>query len=146
MGGMSAIGRPSLPKEYSENIVRKLEPFLKMGMSLRKACFESGVPRQQVYYWMNNDQDFSDKIQRLRQYLSIMVNGMLFRELLAIVKRQNNGLRLDQADLRYLQWYALNSPLSREEFGRRVKMEAYDSEVEIARIAEMVDSCSMLRT
>lgn len=142
---MSIIGRPSLPKEHSDSIVRKLEPFLKTGMSLRKACFESGISRPQVYYWMNNDRDFSDNINRLRQYLSILVNSALFRELLAIVKKQNSGIRLDQGELKYLQWYALNSPLSREEFGRRVKMEAYDPEVEIARIAEMIDGATVNR-
>ena len=136
---MNTIGRPSLPKEHSENIVRKLEPYLKTGMTLRKACFESGVPRQQVYYWMNIDQDFSDKIQRLRQYLSVILNNTLFRELLVIIRKQNTGLPLDRDERRFLIWYALNSGQLIEEFGRRVKMDAYDPEVEIARIAEMID-------
>jgi len=108
---------------------------------LHKACFQAGVPRSTVYYLMERGKEFLDKIDLFRQYLSVLFNRAITRELFRIVKKQNDGKELNKEDRRFLMWFALNSNLTREEFGRRGNYGLYDFDTEqyIHRVARMID-------
>ena len=43
------IGRPSITEGEKDMIVRKLEPYLKSGLSIRKACQLTQIPKSTIY-------------------------------------------------------------------------------------------------
>ena len=126
--------------ELNKNlIVQKLEPYLKAGLSLRKACLQSGVARSTVYYLMENDKSFLDNIRRFQQYLSVLISTSISRQLYHIVTKQNQNISLSKYDQKFLFWLALNSNQSAEEFGRKQNFSAYDPELEIQSMKRLID-------
>jgi len=143
-------GRPELTEEEKNEIVQKLEPYLKAGLSLRKACLEAQVPKSTVYEHIKKDAKFADKIERNRHYLSILVSNTTVRQLLDIVDKQQKlqdkkakgekiGTidRLNKIELEFLKWFATNSNITREEFSERKDIGLVDPEVEIQKMAQL---------
>jgi len=62
------IGRPTLK---TEEVVRKLEDMLRLGLSNTAACAYAKVSRDTFYRWVKEDDDFSDKMESARQYAII---------------------------------------------------------------------------
>lgn len=137
-----SIGRPPLLDNQKDIIVQKLEPYLKAGLSVRKACREAEVPKSTVYDLIKKDEEFADKIRRYQQFVSVLLSNTLLRQLMVIAKRQNDSLELSSGDLRFLQWFATHSSQTREEFGDRRDVGLYDPEMEIKRLANLIDSAS----
>ena len=137
------MSRPKLTDNQKHSLVQKLEPYLKSGLSLRKACCQSQVPRSTVYYFMKKDPEFLDQIRRFQQFISVMLTNTLFRQLFNIVEKQQRQERLIKTDLQFLQWFALNSGATKGEYGRRVNVDLYDPEVEIQRIATIIDNITV---
>src|SRR3989344_9656644 len=71
------IGRPSLNLNHIESIVHKLEPYLKRGFSIRKACYMAQIPHSSVYELIENNTDFSDRIELFKQYKSILLSDII---------------------------------------------------------------------
>jgi hypothetical protein len=99
-------GRPSTSKTQKDNFVRKLEPYLKYGVSLNKACAMSGVPSSTVYDLKRKDSEFSEIIDLMRGgFFEITVNDLILVELKRIEDLQSNGL-ISKDDRKFLQWIA----------------------------------------
>lgn len=140
---------PVVLDEQKAKVFQKLEPYLKMGLSLSKACLESGTPRSTVYDWMDKDSAFLDKIKQSQQYLSIITSSAIVTHLHSIVRKLNPGkdekgaekilVPLTATDIDFLKWYALNSNTTKEEFGERKDIGLVDPEVEIKKLAGMID-------
>jgi len=134
------MARPQITDQNKKVIVQKLEPYLKAGLSMRKACFQTDVARSTVYYLMENDNSFLDQIRRFQQYLSVLISTSISKQLFSIIKKQNSNIKLSKLDLKFLFWLATNSNQTIEEFGRKQKFTSYDPELEISRISQIIDS------
>lgn len=134
------MARPRFTAEDKEIMVRKLEPYLKIGLPLSRACSEALVSRSTVYYFMNQDEWFLNKIRRFQQFISVLVNNAIVNELVTIVAKQNAGIELNKRNIRFLKWMALNCNLMAEEFGRRQTFSYYDPEWEIQKLNRLIDS------
>ena len=133
-------GNQPLTQEQKDDIVRRLEPYLKSGLSVRKSLIEAEIPRSTFYDLMSNDLEFADKINRFRQFVSVLLNNAIVRQLQAIIKKQNDKDELTDKEQGFMQWFALNSNLTKDEFGERKEVGIYDPEVEIQKIARIIDS------
>lgn len=61
-----SIGRPS---KLTTEVVRKLEDAFKHGATVTEACSVSGISRDTFYRYMQDDEMFSDKMERARNWL-----------------------------------------------------------------------------
>lgn len=133
-------GRPETTEEEKQEMLQKLEPYLRSGLSIRKALKEAQVPNSTFYDLMSRDSKFSEQIGRFRQYLSILLNSSIIKHLQSITRKQNENVPLTKEDISFLQWFATNSNLTREEFGERKDVGFYDPEAEIQRLARIMES------
>jgi len=138
-GVVSKVGRPEISEGQKEEIVSKLEPYLKSGLRITKALREAGIPRSNFYKLMDRDLVFRDKIDRFRQFLSIMLNNAMVGQLQDIIIKQKSEEDLTSDDINFLKWFALNSNATKGEFGERKEVGLYDPEAEIQRIARLID-------
>lgn len=147
---MTGPGRPPQTEEekaeIKRNIVSKIEPYLKSGLSISKAVLEAGVSRAEFYRLINEDEDFRDKINQFRNFTAVLLNNAIIRELQAIVEKQNGNeskgikpQKLTKEDRSFLQWFALNSNLTKAEFGERKDISLFDPESEIQKIKGLLE-------
>ena len=137
------LGRPSLTEEQKDELVRKLEPYLKAGLSLRKACLQAQVPKSSVYDYLESDEQFSDRIKQIEGSVSFRVSMLLTNQLSAIERRQSEGNELTHKDISFLKWYATTSSKTKEEFSKREEiLPTIDPEAEIQRIKSIIDDFS----
>ena len=145
-----SVGRPSISSENLELIVRKLEPYLRSGKTLRKACILAQIPKSTVYKYYDVNDEFTDKIDTFSAYPSILISDNFFRRLVDISKRSKRLAELEnlisskkiskekylsekvrneitENDWSFLKWYALNSHSTREDWGRRIEVTGKDS-------------------
>jgi len=136
-------GRPEISEEDKKQMVSKLEPYLKSGLSIRKSLFEAQIPKSSFYKAMERDEEFRDQIGRFRQFVSVLLNNSVIRLLQNIVKTQNTeGKVLTKDDIAFLQWFADHSTLTKDEFGSRKEISLYDPEVEIQRVKSLLEEGS----
>lgn len=64
----SKAGRPS---KMTPALVSKLEDAFKFGATVTEACYLSGISREMFYQHYRSNQEFSDKIERARSWLSV---------------------------------------------------------------------------
>lgn len=123
-----------------KEVVQKLEPYLKMGLSLRMACTEAEVPRRTVYDWMSKDESFLHQIQVFQQYLSVVTSNAIVHQLFGIIQKQNSNVPLTDSDLNFLKWFVLNSTATKEEFGKRNQIVSiFDPEAELQILLHRID-------
>lgn len=143
-------GRPPLSEENKLDMLRKLEPYLKSGLSLRKSIIEAGISMTTFYKYKKEDESFRSKIERYQQYLSILVNSSIVKHLHEIVRKQAgytgaDGVAvlpqtLNGEDLAFLFWYAKTSNLTKEEYGDRTTVSLFDPEAELQKMKDMIDA------
>ena len=117
MQNNSPIGRPALKDEEKDVIFRKLEPYLKSGLSINKACLKVQIPKSTIYDLCCDDSQFAEKIDTAKSYYSVLVSSIITKELERIAQNQSKG-KLKGEELRFIQWVAVNSNHTREEYGR----------------------------
>lgn len=136
-------GRPHLtPEQIAEKkkeILQKIEPYLKTGLSVNKAIREAQVHNSEFYKYMNEDELFREKINQYRQYIAILLNSSLVSHLREIVNRQAEKKPLHKEDIAFLQWFALNSNLTKGEFGERKDVNLFDPEAEIQKVKGILE-------
>lgn len=143
-------GRPPLtPEEKNQKIQemsQKLEPYLKSGLSVRKALAEAQISKDMFYRMMDEDEGFRDKIDTFKNFVSVLLNNTLIRELQSIIEKQNGNetkgikpQRLDAIDIGFLKWFALNSNSTKEEWGERKDVTLFDPETEIQKVKKMIE-------
>lgn len=140
-------GRPEGDKE---EMLRKLEPYLKSGLSIRKSLIEAGINNSTFYKYKSEDEGFRSKIESFQQYLSILLNSSIIKHMHELVRKQSgyveeDGTRvapktLDGKDLAFIQWFALNSNTAKEEYGERKAVTPFDPEAELAKFKDMLDA------
>lgn len=140
-------GRPLLTQEQKAqrktDLLQKLEPYLKSGLSVNKTLKEAKVFNSEFYKYMAEDELFRREIERFKQYISILVNYALVHELMTIVDKQNHNEPLLKEDVKFLWWFALNSNLCREEWGRRDNINlSFDPEEAIQRVRTLIEESS----
>ncbi|MBP9817483.1 hypothetical protein KBC75_01845 [Candidatus Shapirobacteria bacterium] len=111
------VGKPTISQNEIDIIFRKLEPYIKTGLSLNKACLVANVPKSTVYDLYNENADFAERIDTAKNYLSVITSDIFFSEIERIRNDQNKHKQIDRDDLRLVQWFALNHKINREEFG-----------------------------
>lgn len=142
-------GRPEISEEQKQSFLRKLQPYLQSGMNMGKALQEAQIPKSTFYDLMRRDVEFSEEIQHLKNYISVLVNNAIIRELMIISEKQNGNSAkgimpqpLSKDDRKFLWKFALNSNLTTEEFGRRHRTELFDPEAEIQKVKRIIEENS----
>jgi len=136
-GRGKAIGQDEL-----SGLFRKLEPFLRAGLSIYKACLEAKVPKSAVYEHIKTDEKFAEDIKRAQQFLSVLTAQTMMKQFHEIVSKQQAKQNLTKEELGFLKWFAINSNVTREEFGKRQDIGLYDPEAEIQRITTLIDEAA----
>lgn len=137
-----AGGRPRLTEEQKKQrkdlLVTKIEPYLKSGISINKALREAKIANSEFYKYMAEDEFFGEKIERFKQYTSILINSVLVNHLHFIIRKQNRGEQLTQENVAFLFWFAINNNLMFEEYGNRPAISPFDPEAELQKMEEMI--------
>lgn len=143
--GKNKGGRPRLTEEQKtrrkEYLSEKLAPYLMSGLSVNKALREAKVFNSEFYKYMAEDRLFREKVAKTRQFIGVLANQAIVHELFAIVKKQNRNELLSKDDREFLWWYALNSNLCREEWGRHTSVSScdFDPEIEIQKVKKLIN-------
>lgn len=142
-------GRPETPKEILEVYLGKLEPFLKNGEKLYRACLNAQVPYANVYDHYQKHDWFSERIDAFSAYPANIVNNLLFGRVIGIATKQSkmqellNDLKngkikkedfptlkaeyeISEDDWTYIKWYATNAHTVRDDFGTRAELTGKD--------------------
>ena len=61
------MGKKNYSKDQKDAILNSIFEEISKGMSLRKACKNSGIPRITFYDWVDKEQRFADLYTRARQ-------------------------------------------------------------------------------
>lgn len=122
-------------------MVRKIEPYLKVGLSIRKACTQSGVSRTTLYKIMNEESDLANQIEQFQIYLEVMTMSSVTKQLMAIIGKQSHNIELGDRELRFLMWFATNSKYCRDEFEKGgATFSSYDPHYEYMKLVGQIDS------
>ena len=133
-------GRPKFyTDEEKRKLLIKLEPYLKSGLSVRKALQEAQIQNGTFYRIMEEDEGFREQIETFKNFTSVLLNSAMVTHLHSITMKQSNNENLNREDIRFLQWFALNSNLCKEEFGNRDAVTLYDPEVEIQKMKKYLE-------
>ncbi|OGH26146.1 MAG: hypothetical protein A3C30_03480 [Candidatus Levybacteria bacterium RIFCSPHIGHO2_02_FULL_40_18] len=109
------IGRPALSNDDINLIFRKLEPHLKMGLSINRACYKASIPKSTVYDLYNENSQFAERIDTARNYFTDLINNIIHTELLDIVEFQKISLGpLNTDEKKFILWIAANSNAMKE--------------------------------
>lgn len=71
---------------FSETQKKFLKAFRKNRGHISGAAEAAGVVRQSYYYWVNNNKDFADKIDEIREAHGDEIEEVLFRVGLGLIK------------------------------------------------------------
>lgn len=132
----------ALPPERVEEIFRGLEPYLKAGLSVHKACLASGVPKSTVYDLIAKDEAFSEKIEASKNFLALAISNSMMRKLQKILQKQEAGEDIDNIELDFLKWFAMNSKATKGEFGARADVRLLDAQAEVQKLMRLIDGAS----
>ena len=86
----SKVGKKPLVDEEVDLIFRKLEPCLKKGLSLNKACLEAEIPKSTAYDLYKEYDEFAERIDACKNYHSLLIGDVFTKELERIVKKLLN--------------------------------------------------------
>lgn len=118
---MTELGRPALTDEELDVIFRKMEPYLKMGLSIPKACLQANVPKSTVYDHMKMNVIFSERIDTARNYMAILTSSAFYTLIGRILEKIQNKKKPTRSEVNLLKWYSLKSKVTKEEFGNRTE-------------------------
>lgn len=108
-----------------QQMVSLLEPYLKNGVSIRKASIEAKINRASLYRYAHANKEFWEQITAYRNYTAIYVNNTLVSELIKICKKQQGDSKnnlppcmLKSDEIRLIQWFVVNTNFCKEEYGK----------------------------
>lgn len=110
-------GKPPLTGKEIDLIFRKLEPYLRVGLSLHAAALKADVPKSTVYDLYAENKEFAEIIDATKQYFTATVNDAIALELKEIIDKQSIDVPISVDDRRFLQWLALNNTQMRDYYG-----------------------------
>ena len=136
-------GRPFLTLQQKTNrkelLLIKIQPYLMTGLSVDKALRAARIHNSEFYKYMKEDRLFGERIASYKTFIPVLVCKIFFTELVEIAKRQAEGQSLSKGDRNFVWWFALHSNLTVEEYGRRIKDNAFDPEEEIQRLYQLLE-------
>lgn len=146
-------GRPPMTPEERQakanEMSQKLEPYLKSGLSIRKAVGEAQISKSDFYRMMDEDEGFRDKINQFRDFVSVLANNIIVKELQTIIEKQNGNQEkkippkaLNKDDRNFVWKFVLTSNLTKDEFGERKSVELFDPEAEIQKVKGIIEESS----
>ena len=62
----------------------------------------------------------------------------IFTEIFTIIEKQNGNQPLSKHEVDFLCWYALHANVCTEEWGRRVRFDSFDPNIEIQRLKRLI--------
>lgn len=154
---------PSTPEEITARkalLLQRIEPYLKTGLSVNKALHEAQIANSEFYEYMGADEDFRERINTFRQFVAVLLNNAIVTELQGITRKQNeytykvkdkNGKEVEKVhtpepltkeDKNFLWKFALNSNLTKAEFGERKDINLFDPEAEIQKVKSLLEAGS----
>ena len=130
-GKKNSVGRPPLDTKL---LADKLEPYIKIGLSMRKACALAGVHRDTISIKMKEDDNFRAKILSYRAYKSVLMGNITIAKIMDIAdqvakaKKMGMSLRtaLTKNDQYFLQIMMRYDRSLREEWGDKLTDEDED--------------------
>lgn len=132
------VGRPPVSKKQKTLIFRKLEPYLKAGMSLNKACLNSQIPKSTVYDLQSEDSEFAERIEVAQSYQAVLINDVINSELETIKTKQNSDQDLTSDDRKFIQWLATHSRATKHQYSsveKQINIKGYS----LQRIEQLVN-------
>lgn len=129
----------ALTADQIDIIFSRLEPWLKMGLSVNKSCLQEGIPRSTVYDLIREDEVFAEKITRARNYLSIITSDILTSAMFALAGKVKKRIPLKASEFAFAQWFALNSNMTFEEYGERKNVTTETPEERIRRTKQLIE-------
>lgn len=135
-------GRPSITEQDKDDIIRKLEPYLKMGLSINKSCLQSGVPKSTVFDLISEDAAFAERIRVLQQHISVMFSDTATRIITQVFEKAKINGKISKPELEFAKWYGMTARGTKEEFSERKEVGFVDPEAEIKRLANLIDSAA----
>lgn len=131
------VGRPVLTFEERElkkqQLLQKIEPYLKTGLSVNKALREAKIHNSEFYKYMEEDEGLRDKIAQFRNFTTVILNNTLLKELLEIVEKQKTTQILEEEDRKFLWRLIKSNSNCKQEWGRN-KVSEFDHEREIEKV------------
>lgn len=142
-------GRPALTEEEIASTFHKLVSFLKIGLSLSKACIEAEVPKSTAYKLYEENDWFREHIDQAMQHVAVLISDSAYYVAWSIKEKQSQLKNLDELllngvieqkdyddrrknylishdELEFLKWYATTSKRTRDEFGNRSELTGKD--------------------
>lgn len=137
------MDNPANNYDKTDEIFRRLEPHLKCGLSLHKACLQAQIPKSTAYDLYRNNETFSERIDISRNYYSVLVTSIVTKELERICSKQDRGKKLQPLEVRLVQWVATNSRALKAEYGD--EPEKLDEEIKeddaIVLLQKLISDC-----
>lgn len=108
-----------------DELAVKLEPYLKMGLSLRKACYQAGIARDNLRRRCKNSKSLSATIEAFRGYKSALFGNIILAKLtelgseVATAQKTGTSIRnlLTRNDYGFLRFLARDDKSLQEEWG-----------------------------
>lgn len=113
---MARVGKPSVSQKKVEIIFRKLEPYLRCGISVHKACQEAKIPKSTVYDLLKENTEFTELVEAAKKFFTVIINDLIFMEVKRIADKQG-AKNLSAEDRKFIQWVALNNRTMHEYYG-----------------------------
>lgn len=142
-------GRPWLTEQQKmqrkKYLLRKIEPYLMSGLSISRALREAKIFNSEFYKYMDEDRLFGEKIEKYKQFTSVLLNQAIFQQLVSIVEKQNGNKlegippqELSKEDIQFLMWFALHNNLTSEEYGSSDSISIFDPEEEVQKVKRII--------
>lgn len=112
------LGKPPLTQEEIDDIFRKLEPRLKTGLSINKACLEAKVPKSSVYDLIKENEQFAERVEAAKNYHTVLIADIVTKEL-ELAAKMAGSMQLTSDQIKLILWVALHSTNTREEYEKR---------------------------
>ena len=132
-------GRPKVSDSEKQLIFEKLVPYLHRGLSVNKACGQSGIPKSTVYDLIQKDEQFAEKINTAKDYMSVLYAGSAVTYFTNISDKIMRRIDLSSEEVNFLKWYGEKARTTREEFGERKEISIVDPEVELKKVLAIMD-------
>lgn len=121
-----------------ENVLQKLEPYVKSGLSVRKSCNVCGIPESSFYHFAKKYPWFLERIELFQTYQSVLLSNIFHQKLEQLHhKFVVEGIEPTKQEWRFMQWFALNAKSCSNLFGKTTFIKISDKAD--ANISEVLD-------
>lgn len=120
---LPAVGRPALTQEQIDDVFHKLEPHLRTGLSLYKACLEAKIASSTVYEIYKRNEQFMERVEAVKNYRQVLLNDIVTKELVRIQSKATNLLPLEANEVKFIQSLMLHQTEIKDTLEERFKAE-----------------------